>query len=73
MTRLKKFSDPDLSMIISGHTIVDKPLNFGNLLNIDTGAFRGRLSGYCLQDNTVFTLYKELDHFKNDCNYIKID
>jgi len=68
--RLIKFSHLDLSLIVSGHTIVDKPLCFGNLLNIDTGAFRGRLSGYCIQDGAVFTLHKELDHFKYDYNDI---
>jgi serine/threonine protein phosphatase 1 len=73
LQRLKKFSDPGLSMIISGHSIMDKPLSFGNLLNIDTGAYLGKLSLYCIDDNTVYTLHKELDYFKSECNYIKID
>jgi len=71
--RLAKFSHPNLSLIISGHTIMDKPLCFGNLLNIDTGAYKGSLSGYCIQTNTVFTLNKDASDFVYEVNEINLN
>lgn len=71
--RLAKFSHPNLSLIISGHTIMDKPLCFGNLLNIDTGAYKGSLSGYCIQTNTVFTLNENASDFVYEVNKINLN
>ena len=70
--RLNKFSGDNLSPIISGHTIVDEPLRFGKLLNLDTGAFKGKLSGYCIQTETTFSLHKDSDSFVHDFNEIKL-
>lgn len=33
------FESPDLSLIVCGHTIVRKPILYGKVLNIDTGAW----------------------------------
>lgn len=73
INRLEKFSHPDLSLIISGHTIMQKPLCFGNLLNLDTGAFMGSLSGYCIQTNTVFTLNENASDFVYEVNEINLN
>lgn len=72
INRVKKFSSPDLSPIVSGHTVVDKPLKIGKLLNLDTCAFRGNLSGYCIQTDTIFTLNEDSEDFVNEFNQIDI-
>ena len=69
--RLKKFSSPNLSPIISGHTIMDKPLKFGKLINIDTGAYQGKLSVYCVQTENIFTLHEDSNELVCDINEIQ--
>ncbi|HET8689735.1 MAG TPA: metallophosphoesterase [Methanosarcina sp.] len=36
---VKCFESPDLSLVVCGHTIVKRPVLFGKLLNVDTGAW----------------------------------
>lgn len=49
------FSD-DLSMIISGHTILDRPTKVGKLYGIDTGAYAqdGAMTIYSITDDVTY-------------------
>lgn len=49
------FDSEDLSLIISGHTIVRQPILKGRLLNIDTCAYQpdGALTSYCVTDGII--------------------
>ena len=52
-----EFHGDDLSMIISGHTIVRQPILSGKCLNIDTKAYDrngGALTAYCVQDGLLY-------------------
>lgn len=42
------YESPDLSLVVSGHTIVKTPIKFGKLLNIDTGAW------FCPRPLTIY-------------------
>ena len=58
------FNYPDLGRVISGHTVVQKPLTIGNFTNIDTGSFMIKAPGsYSGRDWAKLTVL-ELNEWK---------
>lgn len=62
-SKLDIFNSDDLSLIISGHTIVKQPIRFGKLLNLDTGAwFSPRpLSVYDVQMQKIWQITPDVE------------
>ena len=59
------FYGEDLSLIISGHTVVRQPILSGKCLNIDTMAYNrvgGALTAYCLQDKLLYKTTFDNEH-----------
>jgi serine/threonine protein phosphatase 1 len=59
------FYGDDLSLIISGHTVVHQAVLSGKCLNIDTMAYNragGALTAYCLQDKLLYKTTLDDEH-----------
>lgn len=61
--RYNRLNSPNLSTIISGHSVMEQPTRFGKLLNIDTGAFYlgGKLTFHNITDDLTFQVSRESD------------
>lgn len=66
LEKIAKYNSPDLSKIVSGHTIVTMPVQLGKALNIDTGAFNKyrNLSVYSVSHDLIYQVNFEWDALK---------
>lgn len=66
MAKIALVNSPNLSKIISGHTIVETPLQLGKCLNIDTGAYNKyrNLTVYSITHDLLYQYNFEWDAVK---------